>query len=213
MPAGRSGAARMNAPMPEVSGEALIMLEAFARENARISELLPWVCSLIPVQIREMRRTLVTLFDEPVQFGEGPDVNEIRDVLREFAGEVKWTGPLVNSSAFEHPKYRVEIRPQDLRVVATAAPSVQRAVQEIISGFLAISPEDSSQAGAYRIKKLPDRRVRQIDLPDDYRLRYLVDEADRVVHVVYLGPHPTGAADGRERVVRSAINRKRNERT
>ena len=195
----------------EVSGEQLDVLEAFARDNAPISGLLPWVTNLVPGLAFELRQTLTRLFNEPLQYEEVLDVQEVVDVLREYADLVGWQGPVTSSFVEVQGCYRVEVRQKDLRLIETAGPAVRQAVEVILSEFLHYTPEDSSRLAGYKIKKLPDRGIRQIDLPDDYRLRYLVDQAERVVHVVYLGPHPTGAVDGRERALRSAINRRNNE--
>ena len=97
----------------------------------------------------------------------------------------------------------------ELRAIERAAPGVQKAVRELMDGFLATCPNHTARIGGYRVKKLPDRGVRQIDLPDDYRLRYCVDETERVVYIVYLGPHLNVRREGREHGLLARLNQRR----
>lgn len=86
---------------------------------------------------------------------------------------------------------------------------MQHAVSELLQRFLPYSPTDVERLERGRLKKLGNRAVWQIQLPDGYRLRYFIAEPERIVHVVYLGPHPDGDADGREQIVRAAVRRSR----
>jgi hypothetical protein len=88
----------------------------------------------------------------------------------------------------------------------TAAPSgVQRAVDPVLAQFLPNNPTCAGRLPRGQLKKLYNRDVWQIDLPEGYRLRYIVDKSDRAVYIVYFGPHPGRAVCGRERGIRAKV--------
>jgi mRNA-degrading endonuclease RelE of RelBE toxin-antitoxin system len=188
-------------------------LNRFLLDQQTEPVLFPWFQRLSPQERESLCCDLELILSEPEETNEPLDVREIGEILTEYAAYAGWSGPpLTQSLPAEDAAYAVDIRPKELRALRSAAPGVRRAVEEILTQFLAVSPNNPARLRNYNIKKLADRAIRQIDLPDDYRLRYFVDELNRVVYVVYLGPHPQGPADGRERAVRALINRQRNER-
>src|SRR5262249_42198582 len=135
---------------------------------------------------------------------------ELWQVLREHAELAEWDGPLVEGAeGTEEGHYQVEIRPRELRALERAAPGVQHAARELLAGFLARHPTDTVRLERGRVKKLDNPGVWQIDLRAGSRLRYFVEEERRAVHVVYLGPHPDGYEDGRERTARACAARRR----
>jgi hypothetical protein len=186
-------------------------LEAFAAGSAA-DDLLEWAGSLRDYERRWLREDLRLVLAEPLSNGEPLDRREILDILAEYAELAGHAGPLVTYVPQAPAAYGMDIRQRDLRDLRSASPAVQTAFSELQAGFLASSPEDPEKLRTGQIKKMPDRALWQIDLPDGWRLRYIVDEETKTVHVVYLGPHPDGAADGRERAVLAALNRRRNER-
>ncbi|HZO88318.1 MAG TPA: hypothetical protein VFB38_08255 [Chthonomonadaceae bacterium] len=188
-------------------------LNGFLLESDMEPDLFPWARQLSPEEHNWLCSDLAQLLAEPEETGEPLDVRELEEVLTEYAERAGWPGPLLDAALpTEAAAFRVEVRPQDLRTVRRAAQGVQKAVQELLTGFLAMTPHDPARLGTYKIKKLPDRSLYQIDLPDDYRLRYCVDRQEQVVYVVYLGPHPQGQADGRERSVRAMLQQRYSKR-
>ena len=187
-------------------------LNRFLLDQEGGTEVLPWASRLTPQEHLWFCNDLESLLAEPEETGEPLDMREIGEILREYAEIAGWEGPLWCEAAVserEAPLFTLDVRPQELRAIRRAALGVRKAVAELLNGFLVTTPTDASQLGGYKIKKLSDRDIRQIDLPDDYRLRYFVDEKERIVYIVYLGPHPTGTEDGRERSVRAIVNRRR----
>jgi mRNA-degrading endonuclease RelE of RelBE toxin-antitoxin system len=171
---------------------------------------LPWADRLAPAERRRFREELELLLGEPELTGEPLDWPEVWELLREYAGLAGWEGPLLDGAeAAEAKPYQVAMRARERRAVERAAPGVQRAAWDLLDGFLARYPTDTPRLERGRLKKMGNRGVWQIDLPDGYRLRYFVEEERRTVHVVYLGPHPDGDADGRERTARAAVRRRR----
>lgn len=188
-------------------------LNRFLLDQQTEPVLFPWFQRLSPQEQESLCADLELILSEPDETGEPLDVREIGEILTEYAGYAGWSGsPLAQSLPAEETAFAIDVRPKELRTLQSAAPGVRRAVEEIFTQFLAVSPNDPARLRSYNVKKMADRAIRQIDLPDDYRLRYFVDDPNRVVYVVYLGPHPQGQADGRERAVRALINRRRNER-
>jgi mRNA-degrading endonuclease RelE of RelBE toxin-antitoxin system len=188
-------------------------LNRFLLDQQTEPVLFPWFQRLSPQERESLCSDLELILSEPEETGEPLDVREIGEILSEYAEYAGWSGsPLAQSLPAEDAAYAIDIRPKEFRALRSAAPGVRRAVEEILTQFLAVSPNDPARLRNYNVKKLADRAIRQIDLPDDFRLRYLVDDPNRIVYVVYLGPHPQGQADGRERAVRALTNRQRNER-
>lgn len=190
-------------------------LQKFRATRDLDCDLLPWVAQLTPPDLERLRNDLTTILSEADDHQEETDWNELGDILSEFADLAGWIGPLVHDPmpGPESDSFTIDTLPQQLRLIERSPAGVQRAVQELTAGFLTSTPTNSGLLAGYRVKKLAERDLYQIELPDAYRLRYIVDEEERIVYVVYLGPHPTGAVDGRERTVRAMINRRRNEKT
>ena len=82
-------------------------------------------------------------------------------------------------------------------------------MRDLLCRFLPAHPTCAARLERGRLKKLANRDIWQIDLPDGYRLRFFVAEPERTVHVVYLGPHPDGPVDGREQAIRALVRRRR----
>jgi len=149
---------------------------------------------------------------ESDQSGEAVDAREIDDILREFAELAGWEGPLWSSEVKSTPAYRLDVPDRDLKALRTASPAVQRVVEELFSGPLIENPSGIGGEVTQRVKKMPDRDLWQVYLPDGFRLRYFVDEPELTVRIVYLGPHSDSRNDGREAAVRQAVHRRRLER-
>jgi mRNA-degrading endonuclease RelE of RelBE toxin-antitoxin system len=62
-----------------------------------------------------------------------------------------------------------------------------------IGDILRFYPTASQLLPRGRLKKMKNRDLWQLHLPDGYRLRYVVDKPARTVTIVYLGPHPDRA--------------------
>ncbi len=186
------------------------LLETLVRTE-EITDTLPWSTELSPPDRARLRHDLALLLAEPETTGELLDWSEVEDVLAEFAGLAGWDGPLLGSAPqlSAEPVYRIEVRRQDLRLLERASPAVRQVAQEVLSRFLPLHPTAGDRLTRGQFKRLPDRGLWQIDLPDGYRLRFFLDEGARTVHVVYLGPHPEGEVRGREERVRAAVNRVR----
>src|SRR5205809_2476787 len=151
---------------------------------------LPWEGRLAPADRQRLRSELELVLGEPELTGEPLDWPEVWEILREYAGLAGWDGPLVETvDATDESPYHLAIRPRELRALERAAPGVQRAARDLLAGLLARHPTDTLRLERGRVKKMGNRGVRQIELPDGYRLRYFVEEERRTVHVVYLGPH------------------------
>ena len=159
---------------------------------------------------------LATVLAEPDQHGELLDSAELIDILREYAEIAGWGGPILEGirSPVAPPEspYTVDIPVRDLKTLQAASPAVRRVVEEIISGPLVQSPHGIAGEITQRVKKLPDRDLWQVYLPDGFRLRYYIDEPERTVRVTYLGPHPDSRNEGRDDAVRQAVHRRRLER-
>ena len=80
--------------------------------------------------------------------------------------------------------------------ITVESPVIETPRTAQVRGLFDLAPEQTSKL------------VWQVDLPDGYRLRYFVEEERRTVHVVYLGPHPDGDQDGRERTARAGARRR-----
>jgi hypothetical protein len=191
--------------------EALVeRLRAFASDGESPLDLLPWAFQLAPVECARLRDELALVLAEPAATGEPLDWHEVLDILHEWAEYTGWTGALIQDEITRgEPVYTVDLRGAE-RGSLESAPSAVRAVAEpILSEFLPYHPISGEFLTRGRLKKLSERDLWQIDLPDGYRLRYYVDELNRTVHVVYLGPHPDTDPRGRERSVRARVQRAR----
>jgi len=187
------------------------ILERFAREESGSAELLPWAARLCDSELRRLRNDLRLVLSEPAVTGEALDWREVQDILDEYSGAVDWDGELLPVADTPPPDapYRVKLRSDDRDVLESASSAVRLAAQDALSRFLPFHPTSAARLERGRLKKLANRDVWQIDLPDGYRLRFFVAEPERTVHVVYLGPHPDGTADGREHAIRAGVQRRR----
>lgn len=186
-------------------------LQRFAQGEAGGKAGLPWVSRLSPREQGWLRDDLALVLAEPESTGEPLDWRELTEILREAAELASWEGPLLLPPPSEAPEraYAVDLRPDDLRALEAAPPAVQHALRDLRERFLPAHPTSAARLERGRLKKLANRDIWQVDLPDGYRLRYFVAEPERTVYVVYLGPHPDGAADGREQAVRARVQRRR----
>lgn len=190
----------------------VLPLQRFARGEMGSDDLIPWAAIYLPPREQSwLRNDLALVLAEPESTGEPLDWHEIGEILREYAILAGWEGPLVNPPPPEAAEYvyRVALRPDDLRTLEDASAAVQQAVRELLSCFLPAHPTSAARLPRGHLKKLANRAIWQIDLPDGYRLRYFVAEPERTVHVVYLGPHPDGSRDGREQTIRAQVQRRR----
>lgn len=202
-----SGLAAAEPPDPALVSS----LERFARDEAGSADLLPWAGWLSPGSLTRLRGDLHLVLSEPVGTGEALDWREVQDILDEYAGELGWDGELIAAPAarIEHAPYAVVVRPVDLIALERASAAVQTAARDVLKRFLRFHPTSAARLERGHLKKLANRDVWRIQLPDGYRLRYFVAQPERTVHVVYLGPHPDGDADGREQAIRAKVQRRR----
>jgi hypothetical protein len=187
-------------------------LEAFAREDEAAGSLLPWSDRLDPEGRVQLRADLALVLSEPALTGEPLDWREIREILREWAEAAGWEGALVQCGGLPPDgPYAIDLRPRDTDALAAASAAVQAAVNSLLAEFLPAHPTAIRLLPRGHLKKLKNRDIWQIELPDGYRLRYYVDKLERTVHVTYLGPHPDRDPRGREQSVRSRVQRERHE--
>jgi hypothetical protein len=187
-------------------------LEAFAHEEEAAGSLLPWADRLAPEDREQLRGDLALVLSEPALTGEPVDWQEIREILREWAEAAGWGGTLVQvDGPPPDGPYAIDLRPRDTEALAAASAAVQDAMQSLLTEFLPAHPTAIQLLPRGRLKKLKNRDIWQIALPDGYRLRYYVDKLERTVHVTYLGPHPDRDTRGREQSVRSRVQRERYE--
>jgi mRNA-degrading endonuclease RelE of RelBE toxin-antitoxin system len=192
-------------------------LEALALDLARFcagddcAEILPWAEQLSAQDRDRLRHELELLLAEPAASAEPLDWPEVLDVLTEYAAVTGSEGPAMLSPPPPPPpaRFAVKVRAKDLRALERTAPAVQEAVRHLLECFLPLHPTDADRLERGALKKLSNRDIWQIRLPDGYRLRYFLAEPERTVHVVYLGRHPDGDADGREQSVRASVRRRR----
>jgi mRNA-degrading endonuclease RelE of RelBE toxin-antitoxin system len=184
-------------------------IEAFARGQDPPAAL-PWVRYLDPNNVQRLREELVLLFQEPVLTCEPLDWPEVMDVLEDYAELAGWDGPLhfCDGPATSPARYRVDIRSRDQRALMRASAAVREAATELLEDYLTTTPTAADRLRRGSLKKLENRDVWQIALPDGYRLRYLIDESTSTVFVVYLGPHSDGEVSGREPAIRAEVQRR-----
>jgi hypothetical protein len=169
--------------------------------------VLPWAERLSPRERERLRSDLALVLGEPEATGEPLDWGEVGEILQEAAEAARWEGVLVEGAdAPVTGLFSVDLRPHDAERLAGAPPTVQRAVRVLLNEFLPAHPTAGALLPRGRLKKMKDRDLWQIGLPDGYRLRYLIDADKRVVHIVYVGPHPDGDPRGREEVVRARVH-------
>jgi hypothetical protein len=185
-------------------------LETFVRTRQDRETTLPWASRLSAEDCERLRKDLALVLSEPESTGEPVDWSELRDILSEYAGMAGGDELVIPASAarLDLP-FTLDIRPRELDSLSTASPAVQRVAGEILRTFLPLHPTVGARLPGGRLKKLGNRDLWQIDLPDGYRLRYYVAEPERMVYVVHLGPHPDGQARGREQTVRARVQRRR----
>ena len=200
-------------PLPAADPELARILHRFANEGTLPGEVLPWAAQLSAQDRMRLRGELALVLAEPALTGEPLDWREVMDILCEYAEMAEWDGPRILLPSEGAPAdYRVDVRPGEVRALERASAAVQQAARELLSEFLPRHPRDAERLTRGRLKKMSNRGVWQIELPDGYRLRYFVDESERTVHVVYLGPHPDGYAGGREQTLQALVQRRRHER-
>lgn len=186
-------------------------LEAFVQNRGAEGAALPWVARLSPPDRERLRRDLALILSEPELTGEPIDWQEIDEILREWAEAAGWDGALVPvSGSRQAGPYSVELPSRDAEALVRASAAVQSAVEALLAAFLPFHPTAGRLLPRGRLKKLKDRDVWQIVLPDGYRLRYLLDQRERRVQVLYLGPHPDRGTAGRERAARLRMQRGQN---
>ena len=189
------------------SPDLVARLAAFAGGENDGGSVVPWADRLAARERRLLRQDLLlVLLEEPRTTGEPIDWREIEEILRDYAEIAGWQGALTAES--DEPalgNFVVQIRPRDRERLAAAPAAVQRAATLLLASFLACAPTDRAALPRGQLQKITDRGMWQIDLPDGYRLRYVVDDPGRTVRVVYLGPHPADGHYGRERGLRARL--------
>lgn len=195
----------------EFSDPALLEgLEAFARNGSGGAALLPWIERLSPADRDRLRSDLAVVLEEPALTGEAVDWQEIGEILQEAAESTGWDNALVHAPApSPEGDYVVHLRAEDREALAGASSAVQQTVDLLLREFLPHYPTAPHLLPRGRLKKLRERDAWQLQLPDGYRLRYLVEKPRRAVHVVYLGPHPDRDSRGREHQVRIKVKQRR----
>jgi mRNA-degrading endonuclease RelE of RelBE toxin-antitoxin system len=190
------------------SEEVVDALRRFAEGGCPPS--LEWTNTLPELDRQRLRSDLTVLLGEATEPGAPLDFKELDELLSEYAAQAGRPDATVHAAAQRATEstYTVDVRPQDLRRLKVASLAVQRSAHEVLTVFLPRFPTAPDQLPSGKVKKIAERSIWQVDLPDGFRLRYFVDEQERVVYVVYLGSHPDGAADGREVVVRSRVRRR-----
>jgi hypothetical protein len=192
------------------SAEIAAQLEAFANGPDPGHELLPWVGRLGADERHRLRCDLAVVMAEPAATGEPLDWREIGEILQEAAELVGWDDLLVAAAAPSlHGSYTIHFQPEDTEALAAASPAVRETTELLVSRFLIHHPTAWQFLPRGRLRKMAERDTWQLQLPDGYRLRYVVDKTEKAVHVVYLGPHPDRDTRGRERTVRARVNRRR----
>lgn len=191
---------------PELAAQ----LATFAGNTGDGAGVLPWAAWLSGQDGRRLRGELAVVLEEPALTGEPLDWREIRSILLDYAELAGWTGPLVAGAPPDPPgPYRVDVRDRERRDLEHASPAVQRAARELLDEVLPRHPTDLRRLPSGRVKKIGNRGVWQVDLPDGYRLRYFVEEGARTVRVTYLGAHPDGQDVGREEAAAARAQRRR----
>jgi hypothetical protein len=162
----------------------LALLQGFVQGNADGRGALPWTDRLLLQDRERLRSDLTLVLSEPEETGEPLDREEITEILREWADVADWDGPLVRATGLprEH-RFSVDFGPRYHQALACAPPAVQRAMHVLLTEFLPEYPKDAERLPRGQLKKLNERDVGQIDLPDAYRLRYLIDKPARAVNI------------------------------
>jgi hypothetical protein len=193
------------------AGAALLArLERLAHRREAEDALLPWIDRLSEREQEWLRNDLSVVLAEPEATGEPVDWREIGEILREWAEVAGWDGVLVRPDrSVGAGTFRVDLRDADAEALTRASAAVQTAMERLLAEFLPFYPTASQLLSRGRLKKLKNRDVWQIQLPDGYRLRYVVDKLSQVVHVVYFGPHPDRETRDRERAARTEVKRQR----
>jgi hypothetical protein len=190
----------------------LAHLEAFARDGQGGEEVLPWTERLSPEDRDRLRSDLAVVLGEPEHTGEPLDWREIGEILQEWAEATGWDDVLIRSPASASDgSYTVHLRPRDREALTVASPAVQKAMELFLNDFLPHYPTAWHLLPRGRLKKMRERDTWQLQLPDGYRLRYIVDKTEKEVHVVYLGPHPDRDERGREHHVQVKLRQRRYE--
>jgi hypothetical protein len=159
-----------------------------------------------------LRGDLALVLSEPESTGEPLDWQEIENILREWAETAGWEGALAPAEVpAPNGPFTIDLRPREAESLDEAPEAVRRAAHLLLQEFLPLHPTAGERLPRGELKKLKNREIWQIDLPDGYRLRYLVDKLGSMVHIVYLGPHPDGRPRGREQRVRARVHSARRD--
>jgi len=186
-------------------------LEAFVHEREAGPPALPWSDRLSPRDRERLRTDLELVLSEPELTGEPVDWREIEAILGEWAEAAGWKGALIQPDRMPRDgRYAVDLPSRDAEALVTASVAVQSAMQTLLTEFLPSHPTAGHLLPRGRLKKMKNRDVWQIELPDGYRLRYFVDKRERTVQILYLGPHPDRDTEGREQAARARMQRGRN---
>jgi hypothetical protein len=186
-------------------------LEAFVQGQKGEAAALPWAYRLAPRDRKRLRSDLELVLSEPKLTGEPVDWREIEEILGEWAEAAGWEGALIQPESMpQDGRYAVDLPSRDAEALVTASVAVQSAMHTFLAEFLPFHPTAGHLLPRGRLKKMQNRDVWQIELPDGYRLRYLVDKRGRTVQILYLGPHPDRDTDGREQAARARMQRGRN---
>ncbi len=190
----------------EQQGRVVERLDAFVHGCEPAESVLPWAGRLSHQDRERLRDELALVLSEPAETGEPLDWQELQNLLREWAETAGADGVLIRMDDWPHEgRYAVDLRDRDLAALATASPAVQTAFYTLITRFLPHYPTAGHLLPCGRLKKLKNRGSWQIELPDGYRLRYVVDKLERTIYVTYLGPHPDRDTSGREHAARARM--------
>src|SRR5687767_10988512 len=141
-------------------------VERLSADPAGSGAPIPFVDRLKPDDLQRFRADMLTVLMESDHSGDAIDAREVADVLREFAELVHWDGPLWVSEVETAAAYRLEVPARDLKALRTASQAVQRVVEELFSGPLIENPFGVGREVSQRVKKMPDRDLWQVYLPD-----------------------------------------------
>jgi hypothetical protein len=187
----------------------LARLARFAQTGEAGEELLPWVEQLSLSDRNRLRSDLSVVLAEPDATGEPLDWGEIGEIFQEWAEAAGWEDLLIRGAepAVDGP-FGVVMQARDKETLARASPAVRKAMDLLTREFLPAYPTSPHLLPRGRLKKLRERDAWQVQLPDGYRLRYVVDKRERRVHIVYFGPHPDRDERGRERAVQVRLKQR-----
>jgi mRNA-degrading endonuclease RelE of RelBE toxin-antitoxin system len=186
----------------------LTRLEAFVRGSETGNPLLPWAGRLSAEAQARLRSDLAVVLAEPEQTGEPVDWQEIGEILQEWAEIAGWEDLLIQTDGRSPAgPFTVDLHPREQAALKSASPAVRKAMLTLLTEFLPLYPTSGQLLPRGRLKKLKNREIWQVALPDGYRLLYAVDKRAKAIHIVYFGPHPDRDPHDRERLACSRIKR------